>query len=33
MIFDEDEDVSLLADFAIHEHPAGRAAIEKRMMS
>jgi hypothetical protein len=33
MIFDEEDDVSLLADFAIHEHKEGRAAIEKRMTS
>ena len=33
MIFDEEDDVSLLADFAIHEHKAGRAAVEQRMTS
>jgi hypothetical protein len=33
IIFDEDDDVGLLADFAIHEHKAGRAVIERRMTS
>jgi hypothetical protein len=33
MVFDEEDDVGLLADFAIHEHKAGRAAIERRMTS
>lgn len=31
MIFDEEDDVSLLADFAIHEHKAVRVVIERRM--
>ena len=31
MIFDEEDDVNLLADFAIHEHKAGRAVVEQRM--
>jgi hypothetical protein len=33
MIFDEESDVGLLADFALHEHKAGRAAVEHRMTS
>jgi hypothetical protein len=33
MIFDEEDDIGLLADFAIHEHEEGRAAIERRMTS
>jgi len=31
MIFDEEDDVGLLADFAIHEHEAGRVVVERRM--
>jgi len=33
MVFDEEDDVGLLADFAIYEHKAGRAAIERRVTS
>jgi hypothetical protein len=31
MVFDEEDGVQLLADFAIHEHKDGRAAIERQM--
>jgi len=33
IVFDDEDDVGLLADFAIHEHKAGRAAIERRLTS
>ena len=33
VVFDEEDDVGLLADFAIYEHKAGRAAIERRVTS